>query len=260
MSNSHGHFVWYELLTTNAEAARAFYRGVMGWQMQDSGMTDRSYTILSVGDVPMAGLMPLPLQALADGARPAWAGYIAVDDVDLYVTRVEQAGGSIHRAAEDIPGVGRFALVGDPQGAVFVLFKGMGDAPTPPALGTPGHVGWNELSAGEWRGAFAFYAELFNWTAGDTVDMGDMGLYQLFAVDGIPVGGMMTKPESLPHPMWLYYFNVDDIDSAAKRVTQEAGQVLQGPHQVPGGSWIVVCLDPQGAMFALVGPKPHLLV
>jgi predicted enzyme related to lactoylglutathione lyase len=255
MSNSHGSFVWYDLMSTDAKAAEAFYRGVMGWRAQDAGMPDRSYTILSVGETSVGGMMPLPPEARATGATPVWTGYVAVDDVDAFAARVKQAGGAIHRAPDDIPGVGRFAFVADPQGATFMLFKGLTDArPQPPAPGTPGHPGWRELHAGDWESAFAFYSGLFGWTKADAVDMGAMGIYQLFAIGGVPAGGMMTKTKAVPAPFWLYYFNVDDIEAAAARVKDQAGQVVNGPHQVPGGSWIVQCSDPQGAMFALVGP------
>jgi predicted enzyme related to lactoylglutathione lyase len=87
------------------------------------------------------------------------------------------------------------------------------------------------------------------------MDMGAMGTYQLFAAGGQPIGGMMTKPPSIPIPMWLYYFNVPELDAAVTRIKDGGGQVINGPVEVPGGSWIVQGLDPQGAMFALVAPR-----
>ena len=255
MSTSHGEFVWYELLTTDVQAAAGFYRNVIGWSTQDMATPSGSYTILSVGQTGVGGLMALPSEALKMGARPGWIGYIGVSDVDTYVQRVIQAGGVVHRAAEDIPGVGRFAVVADPQGAAFVLFKGFSDQrPPQPPPGTHGLVGWHELHAGECASAFAFYSELFGWTQADAIDMGTMGIYQLFKTGAEPVGGMMTKTAAMPVPLWLYYFNVDDFDAAVERVKANAGQVVNGPHQVPGGNWIVQCLDPQAAPFALVGP------
>lgn len=255
MSSSHGSFAWYTLLSTDTAAAEAFYHGVVGWRAQDAGMADRSYTIFSVAEMPAAGLMALPPEALEAGARPGWIGYVAVDDVDASAARVAQAGGVVHRAPDDILGVGRFATVADPQGATFILYKSATDRPEPQAApGTAGHIGWHELHAGDWESAFAFYSDLFGWTKAEAVDMGPMGIYQLFATGGEASGGMMTKTAAVPAPHWLYYFNVEDIEAAAARVKDAGGQVLNGPHQVPGGSWIVQCLDPQNAMFALVGP------
>lgn len=248
-------FVWYELMTTDMNAADAFYRAVIGWRSQDSGMPEMRYTIMSAGDKMVAGLMTIPEEVRAAGGHPAWLGYIGTPDVDAATASVTQAGGSIYRPPEDIPNIGRFSVVADPQGTVFMLFtpKGGDGSPAPP--GTPGHVGWHELYAADWRTAFEFYAGQFGWTKADAVDMGEMGVYQLFASGGPAIGGMLTKPDQVPVPMWLFYFNVDGADAAAARVTDNGGRVLMGPMQVPGGSWIVQGMDPQGAMFALVAPR-----
>jgi predicted enzyme related to lactoylglutathione lyase len=255
MSSSHGIFCWYELMTSDTTAAETFYRGVLGWNAKDAGMPDHAYTLLSVGESQIGGLMAIPADARAAGARPAWHGYIAVDDVDDYAARVTKAGGTIHRAPADIPGIARFAVVADPQGATFMLLKGFSDAsPQWPVPSTPGHPGWRELFAADWEPAFAFYSELFGWTKGEAFDMGPMGTYQLFNIKGAMAGGMMTKPKEMPRPFWLYYFNVDDIDAAGARVTKGGGRIMHGPMEVPG-TWIVQCADPQGAMFALVGPR-----
>lgn len=254
-SDSAGTFVWYELMTTDAEAAEAYYRAVIGWTAKDAGMPGFRYTLLSVGDTAVGGLMALSPEECAAGAKPKWIGYIGVDDVDAYEARVPRAGGAVHRTAEDIPGIGRFAVAADPQGATFVLFKGAGQPPAPPAPNTPGLPSWHELHATDWEPAFAFYAGMFGWRKADALDMGPMGTYQLFSAGADPIGGMMSKNEAIPSPFWLFYFNVDDIDAAAKRVSDKGGQVMHGPHEVPGGGWIVQCRDPQGAMFALVGPR-----
>src|SRR3954464_12155051 len=124
MPNSQANFVWHELMTTDADAAEAFYRDVVGWRTQDAGMPGMRYTILSVGEAGVGGIMTLPPDACAAGARPGWIGYVGVDDVDAYAQRVKAAGGTVHKPPADIPGVGRFAVVADPQGANFVLFKG----------------------------------------------------------------------------------------------------------------------------------------
>lgn len=259
MSTHTGKFVWYELLTSDAPAAQAFYTAVIGWQAQAAGMSsvpDSPYVVLSAGATMVGGLMALPPEALAQGARPAWHGYVAVDDVDAMAARFVQAGGKVLRAPDDIPQVGRFAVVADPQCAPLVLFKSsMAEVPAALPGGTPGTIGWHELHANDQASAMAFYAEHFGWTRSDTLDMGPNGLYQLFATgDGTAVGGMLTRLPQMPMPFWLYYINVADIHAALARVGAHGGQLLMGPHQVPGGSWIAHCLDPQGALFALVGP------
>ena len=255
MSTAASRFVWYELMTSDAPAAEAFYRSVIGWQTADAGMPGMRYTILSAGTAGIAGLMALPAEAAAGGVPPNWTGYIGVADVDAMAERVRGAGGAVHHPPEDIPGVGRFAVVADPDGAVFCLFKGnMDEQPPQPPAGTPGTIGWHELYAGDLDRAWAFYSALFGWTKAEAIDMGEMGVYQLFGAGGDAIGGMMKRPPEVPQACWLYYVNVDAIDAAAGRVTAAGGRIVSGPMEVPGGSWIVQCLDPQGAMFAMVAP------
>src|SRR5450756_420727 len=172
-----GDFVWYELRTTDAKAAEAFYTHVVGWQAKDSGNPGGiPYTLFSVGDLGAAGLMQLSPEMLAEGMRPAWVGFVGVDDVDAYAERLVQAGGKLHCEPQDIPGIGRFVSVEDPQGAVFLLFKGSLDyAPPRPAAGASGTIGWNELSANDGESAWPFYSKLFGWTEDHTMDMGPLG-------------------------------------------------------------------------------------
>ncbi len=253
MSEFHGKFCWYELLTTDTAAAQTFYCDVIGWSARDSGIPGEAYTILCAGATGVGGLMALPDSAAAMGARPGWIGYVAVEDTDAMAARLTGAGGIVHRAPADIPGVGRFAVVADPHGAVFTLFTPLPDHPPPPPtpVGTPGHATWHELRAGDLEADFAFYAGLFGWSKGEALDMGPMGTYQIMLRDGEMFGGAMTKPEAMPVPFWLYYFHTDAIDAAVTRVIAGGGTVVHGPAEVPGGSWMVQRLDPQGAMFAL---------
>lgn len=256
MADTPSRFVWYELMTTDPVAAQAFYTQVVGWQATDSGMPGMDYTLLAAGPHQVGGLMALPPEARAAGVPPNWSGYLAVDDVDAKAAAVLQAGGQLLRPAADIPGVGRFAVVADPAGAAFCLFKDNNPAAAPPpAAGTPGTVGWHELMAGALAPAWDFYSALFGWSKAEAIDMGPMGIYQLFGAGDAPIGGMMTKPPEMPGAAWLYYFNVDAIDAAAGRVQAAGGRMVNGPMEVPGGSWVLQAADPQGAMFALVAPK-----
>ena len=248
-------FVWYDLMTTDTKAAEAFYRKVVGWEAKDSETPGQSYTLFSAGSTPVTGLMPIPEHSRKDGVGPAWMGYVGVDDIDVAVGRVRRAGGTIHKGPGTIPGVGRFAVAGDPQGAGFMLFeRNAAPQSAPLSQGTPGHVGWHELYAGAPEGAFSFYSGLFGWTKAETVDT-PAGPYQLFATGGAAVGGMMTKPPHAEKGGWLFYFIVDAIDAAVARVEAAGGTILHGPMPVPGGRFIVQARDPQGALFALVASK-----
>lgn len=248
-----GKFFWYDIMTTDTQAARRFYANVVGWGTQDSGVAGAQYTLFTVDGRGVAGLMAIPDDARQSGARPGWMGYISVDDVDQGAAKLEQQGGKVHRSPTEVPDIIRFCVVSDPQGAGFLIARGLVKDPPPELpVGTPGTVGWRELYAADWKSAFAFYEKMFGWTKANAIDIGEMGTYQLFATGDSPVGGMMNKPAMIPAPHWSYYFNVPAIDAAAARVNASGGSVVNGPHQVPGGQWIVQCKDPQDAGFALV--------
>lgn len=247
-------FLWYELMTTDTGAAAGFYSHVVGWKTGDGSTPRNPYTLFMIGDQGVGGMMELPKEACDQGAEPGWVGYIAVEDVDEEVKRVEAAGGRMLREPDDVPGMLRFAVVADPHGAAFVIFRGFGGDMPKLASGTPGTVGWHELSGGDVESTFAFYSRLFGWTKDQAMDMGDNGVYQLFAAGDEPIGAMM-KRQNGTGPHWLFYFCVDDIDAAVARIDNKGGTVTMGPHQVPGDAWIIQALDPQGASFALVGPR-----
>jgi predicted enzyme related to lactoylglutathione lyase len=257
MSDDHGRFIWYELITTDREAAKRFYGEVVGWTYDDMTSGDMTYSVAQADGNGVGGIMLIPPEAKAMGAPPHWSGYVCVDDCDAAADKIKSLGGSVIRPPSDIPGIGRFAVVADPHGAVFEIMKPAPmetQRPNPPQ-GTEGHASWHELYAGELEPAFAFYAEMFGWKKDEAMDMGPMGTYQLFSNQDGQIGGMMKKPEQVPRPSWLYYFQVGDIDAAVGRVTQAGGQVVNGPMEVPGGAWIIQGVDPLGAMFALVGRR-----
>ena len=251
-------FIWYELMTTDQDAAIAFYEKVVGWRAEDMAipeMGDYRYTILNApGGAGVGGLALIPDEC-AKFMKPGWFGYVHVADTDAAAAAIEAAGGRILMKPDDIPTVGRFAMVADPTGAAFYLLAPLPREDTPPALArmTPGSCGWHELHAGDGDAAFRFYSARFGWSESSTLDMGPMGTYRLWSADGgEAVGGMMTKMPQMDRPVWLYYFVVDGVDAAAARIAEAGGTVINGPMAVPDGSWIVQGIDPQGAMFALV--------
>jgi hypothetical protein len=257
MTTSPSRFVWYELMTRDADEAANFYRDVAGWSVQKSAMPDMDYILFNAGPAQVAGAFALSKEALAGGARPGWVGYVGVDNVDLAAADVKAAAGTVYRGPDDIPGVGRFAMVADPQGAAFALFHSAhADEVSPAAPGTPGHFAWHELYAGDGAAIFPFYRDLFGWVAGDAMDMGPAGKYQMFGTaPGAMIGGIMTKPAQMPAPAWAFYIMVPSIEAASAKVKSSGGQIVQGPQEVPGGQWTVQGIDPQGVHFALVGAK-----
>jgi uncharacterized protein len=255
MTAPRGKFIWYDVMTNDTKAAAKFYGDVIGWSTQEHPMAGGgTYTVFSKGPTMVAGLMAIPEPMRAEGMPPCWSGYVSTDDVDAEAERVKAAGGAVAREPTDIPDVGRFAVVSDPGGAVFLLFKpDTTEQPKQVAPMTPGHIGWHELVAGDLEREFKFYSGLFGWTKDGAHDMGAMGTYQIFATDGAPCGGMMQACAQMPRPpSWTYYISVDSAAAAAERATARGGQILNGPMEVPGGAWIVQVRDPQGAHFAMI--------
>lgn len=243
-------FVWYELVTSDLDAAQAFYGEVVGWQAVPFPGGQGDYRVLNMAGKGIGGLMALP-EGMTD---PFWMGYVGVADIDAAVAGLEGAGGTVHRRF-DIPEVGRIALVADPQGAGLALIQGTSDGKSEAFdQSKAGHGNWHELHSSDWQATWDFYANQFGWAKGIGMDMGPMGTYQLFQADGADIGGMMDSPD-FPRPIWLYYFGSENVDAAIERIAANGGTVLHGPSEVPGGAWIVQAKDPQGAIFALVGKR-----
>ncbi|MEA2964756.1 MAG: uncharacterized protein QOI46_4854, partial [Alphaproteobacteria bacterium] len=156
----HGHFVWYELMTTDMAAAKAFYADVVGWGTQDASMPGMPYTLFTAGKTSVSGIVDLPADARKLGMRPSWLGYVGVNDVDATAARVKRLGGTVYVEPTDIPNISRICVAVDPQMAMIALLKWLTPGQEPAALSTPGRVGWHELLAADREQAFAFYAEL----------------------------------------------------------------------------------------------------
>jgi uncharacterized protein len=251
MVDRQGRFAWYELLTTDVAAAKIFYRDVIGWESQDATTPAFAYSrFASPHGGPVAGLMELPEEGRRMGATPRWIGYVAVNDIDATADRLRELGGVIYVPPTD-SNIGRVSIVADPQAVDFALVGGLKPERQPAVSDEPGQVGWHELVAMDGAKAFAFYAKLFGWKKAEAPKGEDS--YQLFAVDGVAMGGTFTKFPHEQFPFWLYYFNVADVAQAAARVRAGGGRIMQGPTEMPDGSWIARCVDPQGAIFALQG-------
>jgi predicted enzyme related to lactoylglutathione lyase len=257
MTNPHGSFIWYELLTSDADAAASFYQSVIGWNAESAAMEGMDYRFFRTPEGGgVGGFMAISPEMAAGGARPGWLGYIGVDDVDASVARLLEQGGAVHMPAMDLAGVGRMAMVADPQGAPFYVMRGASDEVShsfdPQARG---HCHWNELSTTDPTAATAFYSDLCGWTKGGVMPMGEMGDYQFLDHAGQTFGAVMRQPMPGGPSLWLYYFGVADIDAAHAAIGGAGGQVMHGPAEIPGGEFIVVAADPQGAMFGIVGPR-----
>ena len=241
-------FIWHDLMTTDVAAAKKFYGDVVGWTFS-SQMPN--YTVAETQGAGIGGIMDTPPEM--KGMPPVWTGYVFTPDVDAACKQAVKLGGKIYRQAWDVPDVGRMAVIGDSSGAGLMVMQPFSTEPRKTLEpGTSGTVGWNELHANDLDKAWDFYSRMFGWTKGQAMEMGAMGTYQIFQIDGKDAGGMMKWQEIMPAPAWLYYFNVNGIDAAVERIKRGGGKIAMGPHQVPGGQWIVSAFDPQGANFQLV--------
>lgn len=258
MGTLQGRWLWYELITPDPASAKAFYEPIVGWQMAP-GQGEGDYGFVTAPDGNMiGGVVHLTDAMAAGGARAGWLGYIGVDDVEAAVAAIEAAGGRCTMQPRDVEIAGRIAMVADPGGVPFYVMT-----PRPPE-GTEGHstafqsglvqghCGWNELMAGDAARETEFYTGLFAWSLPEPMDMGEHGKYQFFTHDDVTLGAIMGLMGA-PQPQWNHYFWVPSIAAAKDRIEANGGQVINGPMEVPGGGWIVQGIDPQGAMFSLVG-------
>lgn len=254
-----GDFIWYELMTTDGEGAKAFYDSVVGWNIGEGAPEFNGYRMIGRSDGKFAGgVLPLTDEMQQHGARPTWLGYIHVANVDGAVRDIEQAGGKALMPAFDIPNVGRIAMVADPQGAPFYVMKPMSEDDQQSDVFSPTEaqrVRWNELSTTDPEAAVDFYRRQFGWGQEGDMDMGEMGKYRFIQSGATAIGAVMRKPPQLPVPVWSYYIGVDDVSRAVEAINAGGGKVVNGPMEIPGGEFALNGIDPQGAAFGLVGPR-----
>ncbi len=250
-SDIRGRFVWYDLMTSDPAAAQAFYGKVAGWGLQAFADPNMPYTMFTRGEVPIGGSMQLPDEAVKMGAPPHWIAYIGTPDVDETVEQALSMGARTYVAPTDIPNAGRFAVLADPQGATIAFFSSSNEQPAshPPEVGD---FSWHELVTTDLDGGMTFYTAQAGWEKTGEHDMGPMGVYHMFGRQGVTLGGMFKKPADMPAPShWMLYIRVVDINKSVDVVKANGGRIVNGPMEVPGGDWVVNCVDPQGAFFAL---------
>lgn len=246
-----GQFVWYDLMTSEPEAAQRFYTAVVGWGTR-IWEGPKPYTMWVNGESPVGGVMDLPEQAREMGAPPHWLAYVHTSDVGATLKRAQGLGGRVLVEPQEIPSIGSFAIMADPQGAVIALFAPEGDSPGPAGPPKVGEASWHELVTTDHKAAFAFYSELFGWEKTDSMDIGPQVVYQMYGQQGRTYGGMFNKPAEMPGPSaWLVYFRVADLDKAVEVATSSGAKLMNGPMEVPGGDRIAQLMDPQGVAFAL---------
>ncbi|MFN3242525.1 MAG: VOC family protein [Planctomycetota bacterium] len=246
-----GRFVWHDLMTTDAAKSKVFYVSLFGWNVEDRPMQGFTYHMINAGPGPVGGI-------IEEKAIPMshWMPYVAVEDVDAAAEKCKELGGSVCVPPTDIPQTGRFAVVGDPQGAFFSIYKGNEESHGfDPDLPVPGRICWNEVLTSDDAAAQTFYTDMFGWQD-DPKDMGPMGTYHCQMIGGKQTGGIMKNPQPGAPSAWLVYFLVEDLTASTAKAKELGANVMMENQPIPEVGAFSLLADPVGAVFALFAGSP----
>jgi predicted enzyme related to lactoylglutathione lyase len=252
-SSVQGRFVWHENMTPDLEGSTTFYTRLFGWSTRPMDMgLEGPYTVFQNHGADVGGAWKMDA---AQGSRAAWIAYATVPDVDAAAAAIPDLGGEILTPPTDVPGVGRFAMLRDPHGAVISSFRFGGEAPPLPAGSYPvGSVCWNELVVPDPDEAMRFYTEVFGWTARRR-ELPGIGDYRILQRDGKDAAGIRRPPDGAPCPTgWMIYIRVDDVDRVADQVVELGGRVMSPAQDIDGIGRYAVLADPSGGVFAVLRP------
>lgn len=237
-----GTFVWHENVSADPKRAQDFYTQLFGWEIEVFKTDQFEYPMISSGGQSHGGF-----PSVQEGTPPHWAGSVAVENVDGSVEKAKAAGGTLLHGPQDIPEVGRFAVLADPQGAVLIVFQFSGDVP-----GSQGVFVWDELGTQDVEGAERFYNAVFGWA---TEDMGEeYGGYKVFKLGETRVAGLMKMPDPSAPSLWAPYVAVEDADATAAKAKELGAEVLLDLMDVPNVGRIAYLKDPAGAIFGIIRP------
>ena len=251
---SNGRVVWHDCMTTDIDKSVEFYSKMFGWQIKDVDMGGGApYKMIHAGEAGIGGFVKVD----PDDAMPTrWVAYVATDDIDAACMRATTGGGKIAVPPQEIPNVGKFAMIVDPQGAVIAPYQSAtGDlGPKPEGHSPVGQFIWEEMFASDPAAAAAYYGELFGWKTQE-MDMGEMGTYRVQMRGETPEAGIMAVPPgSDGKPCWMSYVHVEDVDASAAKVNELGGVTFVEPRDIPNMGRFSVHNDPCGTMFALYRP------
>jgi hypothetical protein len=237
-----GTFSWAELPTSDADAAKAFYTSVFGWDYRDNPVgDDQVYSTALRDGKDVAALF-------TSEQPPHWNCYVTVESADATAARAAELGATVAAEAFDVMDVGRMAVIVDPVGAALCLWEPKSHIGAT-LVNVPGALTWNDLITPDPADSARFYGELFGWT---TEEIPGAGGYRVIKNGERTNGGMMPLDRRMgaTPPNWMPYFGHEDIDRLLEEVAGLGGQVFNGPMRMPQGS-IAVLGDPQGAAFAV---------
>jgi predicted enzyme related to lactoylglutathione lyase len=243
-----GTFCWADLTTTDQDAAKAFYRDLLGWEAEDMPVGEGAfYSMMRMEGKDVAAIAPQPEQQREAGAPPLWNSYVSVESADAAVARAKELGADVHAPAFDVMQAGRMGVIRDPQGAYFMVWEPRNHFGAK-LVNAPGALVWNELASPDLDASSAFYDSLFGWKTTPFEDSPTP--YLSIKNGGASNGGMRELDSPGMPPNWMVYFGVQDIDAGLAKVKELGGMVHAGPIDIQMAK-IAVVQDPQGAVFAL---------
>jgi predicted enzyme related to lactoylglutathione lyase len=248
-----GRFVWHELHTGDRPKAAKFYKQLLGWETKDVPMgPGEPYTLCQRDGKDFAGITKSMAPA---NVPPHWLPYIGVDDVDRSAAKIKELGGKVMMAPTDIPNVGRFAAVADPQGAAFAIYKSASPYPPEPEIPPVGAFCWEELHTSDPAAATKFYAAAFGYSVQE-MEMGPGSTYRILKRGDLQTAGVMkSMPGAPPQPHWVEYVAVKNVDESTRNAKELGAQVHMPPTDIPNIGRFSVIGDPTGAAIALFTGK-----
>jgi predicted enzyme related to lactoylglutathione lyase len=240
-----GVFSWADLATTDADAAKAFYSDLFGWELDDLDLPGGGVYTMALVDGRRVGALG-PVQQ--EGQPPAWNAYITVDDADASAAKAGELGGTIFAEPFDVMEAGRMAVIADPTGAVFCVWQ-PGDQIGAELVNGHGLLSLTQLNTSDIDKASAFYSGLFGWRI-ERTEGTEIPYWGIYVGDTLNAGMMQLPPGQPAPPHWLVYFGHNDLDAAAEKISAAGGTVLVPRTPAPGGEF-VVAQDAQGAVFGL---------
>jgi uncharacterized protein len=240
-----GKFVWHEQVSSDPGQAKDFYTQLFGWDTEVFKAEGMDYEMINANGQNHGGFG----KAQEGAPPPHWLGHVQVDDVDETVDKAKNASGKLAFGPVDMGEVGRFAIIGDPQGAFVSVYQPEGEGDV-----AEGVFVWDELGTSDADGAAQFYGEVFGWT---TKDMGpDFGGYKLFQVGETGIAGVYQLQDAPKPTAWIPYVGVEDVDTTVAKATELGGSTVTEAMDLPTVGRFAVISDPQGAVFGIIKPEP----
>ena len=252
---SHGRFFWYDLVSKDRKASRAFLTSLFGWTASDAAMPDGTpYTSFSVQKHLVCGLMPLTEARDFNQGQGYWMTYLRVDRLAPSIVRAKQQGGVTLSGALPVPDLGAYQIIRDPAGTLLALVEARQSILSSGMLWTS--VIWNELLCRQGEGPVAdFYQVVAGWSYQKTPQQAFD--YSLFSLGGSQVAGILEMPDTAYaglRPAWQTYIGVSDVDALTAKALDCGGHITAEPFELPGVGRLALIVEPGGCQITLLQP------